>query len=54
MVCTLSADRILICGGLTDNGNWLNDVLVFDTKTKITRKVADASMPFDTRNNQNN
>ena len=30
----------------------MNDVLVFDTKTKMTRKVADAPMAF--RNNENN
>ena len=52
VVCSLSVDRILICGGFYDN-SLLNDVLVFDTKTKITKKVADAPTPFNNyRNNQ--
>ena len=45
VVCSLSVDRILICGGL--DGGHFNDVLVFDTKTKITKKVADAPINFD-------
>ena len=51
VVSSLSEDRILICGGLGDGG-WLKDVLVFDTKPKKARKVADAPMTF--YNNGNN
>ena len=51
VVCSLSADRILICGGCDIDGS-LKDVLVFETKTKTTRKVADAPMTFN--NNYNN
>jgi len=49
LVCSLTAHRILICGG--DYSDPLNDVLVFDTKTKKTRKVADSPMPFDNYGN---
>ena len=45
VVCSLSETRILICGG--NSGKSLNDVHVFDTKTKKTRKVTDAPMGFE-------
>ena len=50
VVCSLNSDRILICGGYYVG--LLNDVLVLETKTKITRKVTDAPMAF--YNNWNN
>ena len=51
VVCSLNEDHILICGG-HDGSNRLNDVLVFDTKTKMTRKVAKVGTFFI--NNYNN
>ena len=46
VVCSLSDDHILICGGFGEK-----DVLVFDTKTRITRKVTDAPVTFNNHSN---
>ena len=51
VVYSLTVDRILICGGEGDDFDYLNDVLVFDTKTKMAKKVADAPVYFHNRGN---
>ena len=41
IVCPISSDKILICGGKNDSCEFLEDLIVFDTKTAKAKKIGD-------------